>query len=98
MKFYCDNLSLYLLFLFLPSRWNFYKNIKNTFYFTKKADFVLEIINFLYSPLCLFFPSLVAADFIEEVVDEKFLSLWHHHVSTLDFKNLDSLISGEVKF
>ena len=24
--------------------------------------------------------------------------LWHHHVPELDFKNTDSLTSGEVKF
>ena len=78
------------------------RNIKNAFYFTKKAPFVLEIFKFLHFPFPFVFPFLaIAADFIEilskRLTDDKSYSLWHHHVPKLDFKNANYLISGYLK-
>ena len=44
-----------------------YKSYQKWFSFIKKVPFILEIFNFLYFPLPLFFLLLTIADFIEEV-------------------------------
>ena len=43
---------------FFHQKKTFKKIIKSAFYFTKKRPFVVEVFNFLYSPLHFFFPFL----------------------------------------
>ena len=45
--------------------------MKNGFYFTIKALFILEIFKFLYFPLARFFPSRPSLNLQEELIEDR---------------------------
>ena len=74
------------------------KNYQKCFCSTKKYYFVLEIIKFLYLTFSIIFSFLGCCWFYTRswlIISSKVYDI---HVPKLDFKNTDSLISGEVKF
>ena len=65
--------------------------MKIAFCFTKKVPFVLKIF-ILFILSSLLFPLSSIINFWKKLTKDKSKSLWHHHVSKLEFKNRHCLM------